>query len=96
MPCEMLITLKRYAGHGCSNETTSQMHGLHYGLHCMGLHYMGLHCLGLQCMHGVALHGAARMHGTALHGLHNCICCMFYFGGGGGGAGNPIETRLSN
>ena len=32
MPCEMLITWKRYAGHSCSDETTPQMHGLH----CMG------------------------------------------------------------
>ena len=37
MPCEMLITWKRYAGHSCSNETTPQMHGSHcIGLHCMG------------------------------------------------------------
>ena len=61
MPCEMLITWKRYAGHSCSNETTPQMHGSHYiGLHCMG-------CTAWAALHGAALHGAA-LHGVALRG----------------------------
>ena len=83
MPCEMLITWKRYAGHSCSNETTPQMHGSHYiglhcmgctawaalhGLHCMWLHCMGLHCMGLHCM---GLH-CMGLHCMGLHcmGLH--------------------------
>ena len=100
MPCEMLITWKRYAGHSCSNETTPQMHGSHYiGLHCMGCTACGCTawgCTAWGCTAwGCTAWGCTALHAAALHGLH-CISCMFFFVWGGGG--NPIEswTRLSN
>ena len=80
MPCEMLITWKRYADMLEWNNTTNAwvalhwaaLHGLHcmglhcMGLHCMGLHYVGLHCMGLHCMglHCMGLH-CMGLHCTA-------------------------------
>ena len=99
MPCEMLITWKRYAGHSCSNETTPQMHGSH----CIGLHCMG--CTAWGCTAWICTAWGCTTWGCTAWDCITWGCIawvalykfnVFLFGGGGGG--NPIEswTRLSN
>ena len=79
MPCEMLITWKRYAGHIVARMKQHHKCMGRTALGCTAWGCTAWGCTAWGCTawgctawictaHGVALHGAA-LHGTALHGV---------------------------